>query len=156
LGCLVCLLDAAMQEPSSNSIEPNGDPPEMIGAYRIRHHEDRQPWILGTGAMGVTYWADDISLERPVALKLINADFAQRGAAARDRFLVEARVAAFLHHPNVATIYQSGIDDETSRCFFAMEFIEGETLEERVQHRGPLPVTAVVEIARQIATALVA
>ncbi|HEY2713343.1 MAG TPA: protein kinase [Chthoniobacterales bacterium] len=156
LGCLACLLDAAMQGAYPERDAPDDDPPETIGPYRIRRREDGRPWILGTGAMGITYCAEDISLQRSVALKLINADFGQRGSEARERFLREARAAASLHHPHVATIYQFGIEEESGRCFFAMEFIDGETLEQRVQHHGPLPVAAVLEIARQIAAALIA
>ncbi len=68
----------------------------------------------------------------------------------------EARSAAALRHPNVAAIYQFGIDEETGQLFCAMEFIEGETLEERVHRTGPLDARTVVEIARQVASALVA
>ena len=68
----------------------------------------------------------------------------------------EARAAAALRHPNVATVYQFGIDEETGQCFYAMELVEGETLDERVRRTGPLDVRTVVEIARQITAALAA
>ena len=90
-----------------------------------------------------------------MALKVINAEFFRYGAEARERFVREARAAASLHHRHVASIYQFGIDEETGQRFYAMEFIEGETLEERVRRTGPLNVGAVVEIARQITCALV-
>jgi serine/threonine protein kinase/tetratricopeptide (TPR) repeat protein len=122
----------------------------------IETHEDGRAWELGRGAMGVTYRAVDTSLQRPVALKIVKAEFAARGAEARERFIREARAAASLRHPNVATAYQFGIDEETGKSFYAMELVEGETLEDRVRRCGPLPVDTVVEIARQVATALAA
>ena len=129
--------------------------PDSLGTYLIERGEDGAPRALGRGAMGVTYRAQDISLRRKVALKVINAEFFRYGAEARERFVREARAAASLHHRHVASIYQFGIDEETGQCFYAMELIDGETLEERVRRSGPLNVGAVVEIARQITGALV-
>ncbi|HEY1582646.1 MAG TPA: protein kinase [Chthoniobacterales bacterium] len=152
LGCLACYLRAGLggaADPSPIEV------PDSLGIYRIERHEDGAPWILGQGAMGVTYRAHDASLNRPVALKLIDADFARFSSMARERFMREARAAASLRHPNVATVYQLGIDEETGQCFCAMELIEGETLEDCVRRSGPLPAQKVREIARQIAGALV-
>ena len=106
--------------------------------------------------MGVTYRAQDVSLEREVALKIISPDFFRYGSDARGRFVREARAAASLHHPHVATIYQFGIDEEAGQCFCAMELIEGETLDQRVERTGPLDVATVLKIARQIVDALIA
>src|SRR6266480_2262953 len=111
-------------------------------------------WELGRGAMGVTYRAIDTSLKRPVALKLIDSEWAKRGAEARERFMREARTAASLRHPNVATVYHFGIREENGQCFCAMELVEGETLEMRVRRTGPLDALTTIDIALQVSSAL--
>ncbi len=153
IGCLGCLLQAGLER--EGEVGP-AEVPETLGTYRIERHDDGTPWELGRGAMGVTYRAQDISLERAVALKLIGPEFCQRGAEARERFVREARAAASLHHPHVAAIYQFGIDEDSGHCFSAMELIEGETLDQLVRRTGPLDVLTVIEIARQIVSALIA
>lgn len=152
LGCLSCLLrTGADDEPDSTAATPGM--PDSFGAYVIQRREDGSPHELGRGAMGITFLAEDVSLQRPVALKIIKTDLAHGGADARERFMREARAAAALRHPNVATVYQFGLDDETGQ-FYAMELIEGETLEERVRRTGPLDVGTTIEIARQVTAAL--
>ena len=96
--------------------------------------------------MGITYRAIDKALDRPVALKIINADRGSRSA--------EARAAAALRHSNVATVYQFGVREETGQFFYAMELVEGETLEERVRRLGPLDVLTTIDIALQVTAAL--
>ena len=113
-------------------------------------------WELGHGAMGVTYRAIDTSLQRPVALKLIASEWVKRGAEARERFMREARTAAALRHPNVATVYHFGIREENGQCFCAMELVEGETLETRVRRTGPLDALTTIDIALQVSSALTA
>ncbi|MGI8435708.1 MAG: protein kinase domain-containing protein [Chthoniobacterales bacterium] len=155
LGCLSCLLRAgAEDEPDLTAATPQM--PDSFGAYVIARHEDGSPHELGRGAMGITFLAEDVSLQRPVALKIIKADFGRGGSDARERFMREARAAAALRHPHVATVYQFGMDDETGQYFCAMELVEGETLEERVRRTGPLDSPTVVEIARQVTAALAA
>ena len=75
-------------------------------------------------------------------------------AEARERFMREARAAAALRHPNVATVYQFGVREETGQFFYAMELVEGETLEERVRRLGPLDVLTTIDIALQVSAAL--
>jgi len=104
--------------------------------------------------MGVTYRAIDTSLKRPVALKLIDSEWIKRGAEARERFMREARTAASLRHPNVATVYHFGIREENGQCFCAMELVEGETLEMRVRRTGPLDALTTIDIALQVSSAL--
>jgi serine/threonine-protein kinase len=104
--------------------------------------------------MGVTYRALDTSLRRAVALKLIDSEWAKRGAEARERFMREARTAASLRHPNVATVYHFGIREENGQCFCAMELVEGETLEMRVRRTGPLDALTTIDIALQVSGAL--
>jgi serine/threonine protein kinase len=130
--------------------------PASFGTYVIERDEDGNPCELRHGAMGVTYRAVDTSLQRPVALKIVKADFAATGAEARERFVREARAAAALRHPNVATAYQFGINEDTGQSYYAMELVEGETLEQRVRRTGPMSVRQVVEIGRQITAALAA
>src|SRR5205823_11271851 len=127
-----------------------------FGVYEIERREDGSLYELGRGAMGVTYRAIDTTLQRKVALKIIKLGIAGRIAEARERFLREARAAATLRHENIATVFQFGICEETGQCFYAMELIEGETLEERVHRTGPLDVRTTIDIAQQVTAALAA
>jgi serine/threonine protein kinase len=128
--------------------------PDQLGPYTIEHHADGSAWELGHGAMGVTYRAIDKALDRPVALKIINTDRGSHSAEARERFMREARAAAALRHQNVATVYQFGVREKTGQFFYAMEMVEGETLEERVRRLGPLDVLTTIDIALQVSAAL--
>jgi serine/threonine protein kinase len=154
--CLVCLLrlglDRAKCRAHGDSLGSNV--PDHIGPYVIARQEDGSPWQLGRGAMGITFRAIDESLQRPVALKIINTNLGSRSAEARERFTREARATASLRHPNVATVYQFGVREETGQFFYAMELVEGETLEERVRRRGPLDVLTTIDIALQVTAAL--
>ena len=127
-----------------------------FGVYEIDCHADGSLCELGRGAMGVTYRATDTSLQRKVALKIIKTDIAERSADARERFMREARAAAALRHENIATVYQFGMRLETGQYFYAMELIEGETLEDRVHRAGPLNARTTIKIAGQVTSALAA
>jgi len=109
---------------------------------------------LGRGAMGVTYRARDLNLDSFVALKIIGAGYAEN-AAARERFKREARTAAQLRHPNVASVFHFG-ETTSGQCFYAMELVEGETLEALVQREGPLQVDVALDVVAQVARALLA
>src|SRR5262249_5239447 len=159
LGCMSCLLRAGIgseeetvHDPSPNALEGG----LRFGAYEIDCREDGSLYELGRGAMGVTYRATDTSLQRKVALKIIKTEIAARSADARERFVREARTAAALRHKNIATVYQFGMRLETGQYFYAMELIEGETLDERVHRAGPLDAGTTIEIAQQVTSALVA
>src|SRR6266436_2532315 len=131
----------------------------IFGDFEVEQRADGSYWELGRGGMGVTYLARDKVLRRRVALKVIDKPTVSThrdSQTARERFLREARAAAALRHPNVAAVYQFGAAPDRSRCFYAMELVEGETLETRVRRHGPLNPTLVLEIATQIAQALVA
>src|SRR5437773_38955 len=131
----------------------------VFGDFEVEQGADGSYWELGRGGMGVTYLARDKVLRRRVALKVIDTPTISThrdSQTARERFLREARAAAALRHPNVAAVYQFGAAPDVSRCFYAMELVEGETLETRVRRHGPLNPKLVVEIATQIAQALVA
>jgi eukaryotic-like serine/threonine-protein kinase len=155
-GCMVCLFDAVLAPGPEESEVAFASAPDQLGAYTIEHRADGSVWELGHGAMGVTFRAIDKVLDRRVALKIINTDLGSRSAEARERFMREARAAAALRHPNVATVYQFGVREETGQFFYAMELIEGETLEERVHRTGPLDVRTTLNIAQQVTAALAA
>ena len=89
-----------------------------------------------------------------MALKIIGAAYSE-DAAARERFKREARSAAQLRHPNVASVFHFG-ETATGQCFYAMELVEGETLEALVQREGPLPAGIALDVVTQVARALLA
>jgi serine/threonine protein kinase/Tfp pilus assembly protein PilF len=154
LGCIACLIATGLDAEGGQNDTAFASAPDRLGAYTIEHHADGSAWELGHGAMGVTYRAIDKALDRTVALKIINIDRGSRNAEARERFMREARAAAALRHPNVATVYQFGVREETGQFFYAMELVEGETLEERVRRLGPLDVLTTIDIALQVTAAL--
>jgi serine/threonine protein kinase len=121
--------------------------------FVIMRHPDGSLWELGRGAMGITYKAFDTNLRSDVALKVINSQFLN-SETARQRFLREARAAASLRHPNVATVFHLG--NSEGGFYYAMEYVEGETVERRIQREGPLPAELALRIARQVSRALIA
>jgi serine/threonine protein kinase/Flp pilus assembly protein TadD len=154
-----CLLRAGIGSEEETVHDSTPDALEgglRFGVYEIDCREDGRLYELGRGAMGVTYRATDTSLQRKVALKIIKTDIAERSADARERFMREARAAAALRHENIATVYQFGMRLETGQYFYAMEPIEGETLEERVRRAGPLDARTTIKIAQQVTSALAA
>ena len=157
LGCPVCLLRAGIGvEDSASESAENSTASGRFGVYEIERREDGSFYELGHGGMGATYRAIDTTLQRKVALKIIKVGVASRSTEAHDRFLREARAAAALRHEHIATVFQFGISEETGQFFYAMELIEGETLEERVHRTGPLDVRTTIDIAQQVASALAA
>ena len=121
--------------------------------FEVEIGPDGKPVELGRGAMGVTYKASDTTLRRPVALKVISSRLLHNESL-KNRFLREARAAASLRHPYVASIYYLGSTDAS--YFYAMELIEGQTLEAYIAQHGPLDVKLALEITVQIASALAA
>jgi len=121
--------------------------------FEVEIGADGFPVELGAGAMAITYRARDTVLNSVVALKVIDRKAAQNPGA-RTRFLREARAAANIHHPNVARVTYYGEQD--GECFYAMELVEGETLEARVRRDGPMPFALALEVIEQAARALVA
>jgi serine/threonine protein kinase/tetratricopeptide (TPR) repeat protein len=167
--CLHCMLVGGLTDAALSESSPPANPsePETWSGSRFYQHYEVQtlangtPHELGRGAMGVTYKGLDVNLRLPVALKVINAQYSSNPVA-RARFLREARAAARLRHPNVASVFHYGTlsrgsaAEEAEECFYAMEFVEGETLEARVRRDGPLPVSLALGMALQVTRALMA
>jgi serine/threonine protein kinase len=159
LGCIACLLRTGISGEDDLPRDSNPDAfegDEHFGVYRIDRRNHETLYKLGHGGMGTTYRATDMSLQRKVALKIITLGIAGRRREVRERFLREARAAAAVRHENIATVFQFGIREETGQCFYAMELIEGETLEERVRCAGPLDARTTIFIAQQVTAALAA
>ena len=121
--------------------------------FEVEIDDNGFPVELGAGAMAVTYRARDTILNSTVALKVIGRKLAENPTA-RARFLREARAAAKIHHPNVARVSHYGEQD--GECFYAMELVEGETLEARVQRDGPMALPLALEVIQQTARGLAA
>jgi Tol biopolymer transport system component/predicted Ser/Thr protein kinase len=117
--------------------------PERIGPYPIERE-------IGRGGMGVVYLGRDTRLDRRVAIKVLPEAFA-RDPERLARFEREARLVASLNHPNIAGIY--GIEEDAGRRLLALEYVEGETLAERIA-RGPLSLDEALDVCRQVAAAL--
>jgi serine/threonine protein kinase len=115
----------------------------QLGRYRIRS-------AIGRGGMGEVWVADDIELERLVALKVLPVDVANDSDRLR-RFAQEAKSASALNHLNIITIYEIGKTDNTH--FIATEYIEGETLHNRLRSE-PMNLKSLLDVAIQVASAL--
>ena len=114
-----------------------------LGRYEIRSK-------IGAGGMGEVYLAQDTKLDRQVALKILPPEFDSDAVRMR-RFVLEAKSASALNHPNIITIYE--IDQADSAHFIATEFIDGETLRQRI-NGAPIKLLEVLDLAAQIASAL--
>ncbi|MDD1778311.1 MAG: serine/threonine protein kinase, partial [Candidatus Helarchaeota archaeon] len=105
---------------------------------------------LGEGGMGIVYKARDTKLDRNVALKFLHPELT-RDEEAKARFIQEAQAAAALNHPHICTIYE--IDEHEGQSFIAMEFIEGDGLQEKIRS-GPLPIDVLLSLTIQIGEGL--
>lgn len=147
-------LDAAgsfLEKPAGEGFGCDHKParvPSLSTGQKLAHYEILSP--LGSGGMGEVYLANDLNLDRRVALKILPSQFT-KNAAQVQRFEREARAASSLNNPNIITIHEIGIEDGLH--FMATEFIEGQTLRQRLTD-GPIPLNEVLAIATQIAKAL--
>jgi serine/threonine protein kinase/tetratricopeptide (TPR) repeat protein len=155
--CPVCALRGALdagRETLESDIESTPSSPALrFEHYQVLAREDGTPLELGHGAMGVTYEAVDVNLGCLVALKVINARFIG-DEAAQWRFFREARAAASVRHPNVASVFYLGTSGDS--YFYAMEFVPGKTLEKIIASQGPLDMMVTLEITTQVASGLAA
>ena len=122
--------------------------PDSLG--RIGHYEILE--VLGKGGFGIVFRAFDETLQRVVAIKVLSAQIAATSPA-RKRFLREARSSAKVRHENIVQVYAV---EEQPLPYLVMEFIPGETLQERLDRTGPLETAEVLQIGRQIALGLAA
>ena len=161
--CAVCLLRIALtdggQSTEGQDLGPEPEENVSVGKFLSRKFEnyevitraDGQAIELGRGAMGVTYKAIDTNLKRVAALKAISPQWI-RNEWIRERFVREARAAASLRHQHIASVYHLGFTGST--CFYAMEYVEGQTLKQVLDLQGALPEKLALEIASQVAEAL--
>ena len=126
----------------------DGEAPSLAEGHRIRHYQIMS--LLGAGGMGEVYLAQDTSLGRKVALKLLPRKFTYDPERVQ-RFELEARAASALNHPNILTIYEIGHAGGIE--FIAAELIEGETLRARMA-KGRMPLAEAIDVAAQAAGAL--
>src|ERR1700724_1768485 len=161
-SCRVCMLrkglaggvESGVSSISEVTIKPTPEEAtQRFEHYALVTGEDGTPVELGRGAMGVTYKAFDVDLRCPVALKVISERYLG-DESAELRFLREARAAAKVRHSNVASVLHLGRTG--SGYFYAMEFVEGETLEKLIKRVGRLEVKLALEIATQVAAGLAA
>ncbi len=136
---------AAALDPSLLDDEPSPLVGRTIGPYVIRSE-------IGRGGMGIVFYAEDVRLGRGAALKAVAPELA-RDPRMRERLRREARAAAALSHPAIATVY--ALEELEGDLFVASEYVDGRTLREEIEG-GPLPPAAALEAARAIAGALAA
>jgi serine/threonine protein kinase len=120
----------------------------LQGALAGRYALERE---LGRGGMGIVYLARDLSLDRPVAIKLLPPTLAGIPRL-RERFLREARTAARLSHPNIVPIHS--VEEHGEFVLFVMGYIDGETLADRIARRGPLAAEPATRLLQEVAWAL--
>lgn len=154
--------EAASASEALHLLTPSQRPGSLGG---IDHYEVQA--VIGRGAMGIVYQAHDPRLNRVVAVKVLAPEFAAHPTA-RKRFLREAQAAAAVSHPHVVTIY--AVDEGRPRShgalpgsptgaplpYLVMEYVAGQTLHDKIEREGPLPLNALLRIGAQIASGLAA
>jgi serine/threonine-protein kinase len=130
-----------MKTPSTEFLDVQA---ALAGQYSLQRE-------LGRGGMGVVYLAREVELDRDVAIKVLPTHLAG-DAAARDRFVREARTAAGLSHPHIVPIHRVG--EAGGYVFFVMSYVAGETLGGRLRTRGPLAPGEAARVLREVAWAL--
>jgi serine/threonine protein kinase len=117
---------------------------KQIGGYKLVRR-------IGEGGMGEVYLAEQLTMHRTVALKILHSKWAD-DEEFRKRFLLEARAAGKLSHQNLIQVYD--VNKYQGKYYFAMEFIDGVTVDDLIRHEGPLPVEKVIDICMQVCQAL--
>lgn len=133
---------SAVAAGSEGSLEPG----QKVGRYRIEK-------LLGNGSMGEVFLAIDEQLGRRTAIKTLGSKHL-RNETVKERFLREARALAKLNHPNLITVFESGLIEGTDRPYFAMELLEGGDTQALLDERGPLGSGIVATVGAQSAAAL--
>jgi serine/threonine protein kinase/tetratricopeptide (TPR) repeat protein len=154
--CPICMLREGLEvdvETESITGSVSLSPEHGFEHYELALTPEGRPVELGRGAMGITYKAFDLELRCPVALKVIGERYVG-DEGARRRFLREARAAASVRHPNVASVFHLGRTG--GNYFYAMEFVEGETLQRLIKRSGRVEVRQALEIISQVAAGLAA
>jgi Protein kinase domain/NACHT domain len=149
--CPVCALRGAIETQSGSASDISSE--LRFEHYTVLQNAEGKPVELGRGAMGVTYRALDVNLRCAVALKVITARLVG-DESARRRFVREARAAASVRHPNVASVFHLGKSGDG--YFYAMEYVEGETLCNLIKRCGRVEPKIALEIVSQVAAGLAA
>src|SRR5246500_4573753 len=149
--CPVCALRQAVETQSESVLDTSSE--LRFEHYTVLQDSEGKPFELGRGAMGITYKAFDVHLQRPAALKIINSQLFGNDSA-RQRFVREARAGASVRHQNVASVFHIG--QSGGNYYYAMEFVEGETLAALIRRSGRLETDLALEILEQIAAGLAA
>jgi serine/threonine-protein kinase len=138
-------LDLSQPVPNDDAIQVGST---FHGRYRIEQE-------LGNGGMGCVFVALQLSMKRKIAIKVLKRDPHQLDARDFKRFYQEARAASMLDHPNIVRVFEFGIDSASRRPFIAMEYIEGQTLRQKLDAEGPFSERRAAAILTQVARALV-
>jgi serine/threonine protein kinase/tetratricopeptide (TPR) repeat protein len=149
--CPVCALRLAVETQSESVSDASSE--LRFEHYTVLKNAEGKRFELGRGAMGVTYKAFDVHLQRPAALKIINRQLFGNESA-RARFVREARAAASVRHQNVASVFHIG--ESGGNYYYAMEFVEGESLEALIRRSGCHGTDLGLDIAEQAAAGLAA
>jgi serine/threonine protein kinase/Tfp pilus assembly protein PilF len=142
--CPVCAFQQALGT-QTDSVS-NSFPELRFEHYTVLQNAEGKPFELGRGAMGVTYRAFDVRLQRPAALKIINAQILGNESA-RARFVREARAAASVRHQNVATVFHIG--ESGGNYYYAMELVEGESLQSLIRRSRCLETNLALGIVEE-------
>lgn len=140
---------ATSSHPAAPTPLPDGRPPDLSGVVLGKDFLLQRR--LGEGGMGQVYLAEQLSLKRRVAVKLLRHELA-RDAVSRKRFETEAKAVAQLSHPNIVQVYAVGEQD--GMLYMALEYVDGLTLKELLTRKGPLDLPIALSIMRQVAAAL--
>lgn len=141
--------DSATRDTSTRDTATRDTALEVLRARLGERYDVQRP--LGRGGMGAVYLARDVMLDRPVAIKVLPPEFATQ-TDLRERFLRETRMAASFSHPNIVPVFS--VEDRDDLLAFAMGYVEGESLAERVKRSGPLSVKELVRLLQDVGYAL--